>query len=178
MDGLNKVLRIDAEAMTMAAQAGVQLVDAAAPLRKLNLQFMLNIEIGTSRSAPRCAATRESPSTAWTGSGQCLPPRGQWVSPPVRSRRRQPTGIPSCHHSFARITPVGYRRRSHVPAEAARSGEIELRRPRRGRAYVGSGEQTLTMNQTMGCWTLKEKIVFQTRNAGTELRHEWLGNAR
>ena len=40
MDGFSKVLRIDAEAMTVTSQAGAQLVDVAAALRKLNLQFM------------------------------------------------------------------------------------------------------------------------------------------
>jgi FAD/FMN-containing dehydrogenase len=39
-------------------------------------------------------------------------------------------------------------------------------------------EQTLAGNQTMVCWTLKDKIVLQTRNAASELKHEWLGNAR
>src|SRR4029453_14397007 len=39
-------------------------------------------------------------------------------------------------------------------------------------------EQTLAGNQTMVCWTRKDKIVLQTRNATSELKHEWLGNAR
>src|SRR4249919_2106923 len=48
MHGFNKVLGIDTAAMTVTAQAGAQLVNVAAALRKLDLQFMLKIEIGNS----------------------------------------------------------------------------------------------------------------------------------
>jgi hypothetical protein len=30
----------------------------------------------------------------------------------------------------------------------------------------------------MVMWTIDDDMVIQTRNAATELKHEWLGNAR
>ena len=47
--------------MTVTAQAGAQLVDVAAALRKLNLQFMLNIEIGNiTLGSAACCQTKDS----------------------------------------------------------------------------------------------------------------------
>src|SRR5437588_12980354 len=46
MNGMRRILEIDTNAMTMTAEAGLQLKDAAAALRKQGLQFLLNIEIG------------------------------------------------------------------------------------------------------------------------------------
>ncbi|HUK34681.1 MAG TPA: FAD-dependent oxidoreductase, partial [Vicinamibacterales bacterium] len=46
MRGLNKVVAIDPAAMTFTAQAGMEMIEANHELRKQNLQFMLNIEIG------------------------------------------------------------------------------------------------------------------------------------
>src|SRR6187549_562718 len=46
MKGLNQVVAIDAERMTFTAQAGLEMIEAAGALRKQQLQFILNIEIG------------------------------------------------------------------------------------------------------------------------------------
>src|SRR6185295_16342010 len=46
MLGMKKIVKIDAQAMTFTAQAGLQVVEAAEMLRRQNLQFILNIEIG------------------------------------------------------------------------------------------------------------------------------------
>ena len=82
MDGLNKVLRIDAEAMTITAQAGVQLVDAAAALRKLNLQFMLNIEIGNiTLGSAACCHTKDSLDGVELGQVNSYLVAVKWVSP-------------------------------------------------------------------------------------------------
>src|SRR5688572_29735912 len=82
MDGLTKVLRIDAEAMTITAQAGVQLVDAAAALRKLNLQFMLNIEIGNiTLGSAACCQTKDSLDGVELGQVNSYLVGVKWVSP-------------------------------------------------------------------------------------------------
>jgi hypothetical protein len=38
--------------------------------------------------------------------------------------------------------------------------------------------KAIASNQTMVMWTIDDDMVIQTRNAATELKHEWLGNAR
>src|SRR6516165_2006589 len=46
MSRMNRVLAIDETNMTITAQAGVQIVDAAKALRKKSLQLLTNVEIG------------------------------------------------------------------------------------------------------------------------------------
>ena len=46
MKSMKKIISIDAQAMTLTAQAGLEMIEANRELRKQNLQFMLNIEIG------------------------------------------------------------------------------------------------------------------------------------
>ena len=36
----------------------------------------------------------------------------------------------------------------------------------------------IAANQSIVCWTIGHTVVIQTRNRATELRHEWLGEAR
>ena len=124
MDGLNRVLRIDAEAMTITAQAGVQLVDAAAALRKLNLQFMLNIEIGNiTLGSAACCHTKDSLDGVELGQVNSYLVAVKWVSPSgslEEASARQESRTAAIHSRELR--PGGYRLRSHVPAEAARSG--------------------------------------------------------
>src|SRR5687768_12607365 len=61
MGAFNRIVRIDPEKMTLTAEAGMQLVDAAAVLRKQNLQFILNIEIGNlTLGSAACCQTKDS----------------------------------------------------------------------------------------------------------------------
>src|SRR3989304_1922531 len=61
MSALKKLLNIDAQKMTLTAQAGLQLVEAAEVLRRHNLQFMLNIEIGNiTLGSAACCQTKDS----------------------------------------------------------------------------------------------------------------------
>ena len=180
MDGFNKVLRIDAEAMTITAQAGTQLVDAAAALRKLNLQFMLNIEIGNiTLGSAACCHTKDSLDGVELGQVNSYLVGVKWVSPSgsleEASSDKNPEMLPLIRASYGlagivyevtfRLKPLEIVRFNYDVHDVADLTQDLV-------------EQTLAANQTMVCWTLKEKIVFQTRNTGTELKHEWLGNAR
>ena len=69
MTALDKIVRIDAEAMTLTAQAGLEMIEAADALRKQKLQFILNIEIGNmTLGSAACCHTKDA-STA-SGSGR------------------------------------------------------------------------------------------------------------
>lgn len=46
MTGMDRILAVDCQTMTMTAQAGVPQIQAARAPRRQDLQFMLNIEIG------------------------------------------------------------------------------------------------------------------------------------
>src|SRR3954465_5791140 len=61
MKGLAKVVAVGGEKMTFTAQAGLQMIDAAAALRQQNLQFMLNIEIGNmTLGSAACCHTKDA----------------------------------------------------------------------------------------------------------------------
>ena len=71
MKGLDKIVSIDAKAMTFTAQAGLQMIDAADALRALNLQFMLNIEIGNmTLGSAACCHTKDALDGVGVRSGQ------------------------------------------------------------------------------------------------------------
>jgi FAD/FMN-containing dehydrogenase len=180
MEGFNKVLRIDAEAMTVTAQAGAQLVTVAAALRKLNLQFMLNIEIGNiTLGSAACCQTKDSLDGVELGQVNSYLTRVKWVSPSgsleEASLEKNPELLPFIRASYGLAGIVYEVTFKLKPLEIVRFNyhvhEIED-------LTQDLVEQTLAANQTMVCWTLKDKIVLQTRNAASELKHEWLGAAR
>ena len=68
MEGLTKIVKIDPAKMTFTAQAGLQIVEAAAALRKQNLQFMLNIEIGNmTLGSAACCQTKDASTASSSG---------------------------------------------------------------------------------------------------------------
>ena len=180
MDGLDKVLRINAEAMTVTAQAGAQLVTVAAALRKLNLQFMLNIEIGNiTLGSAACCQTKDSLDGVELGQVNSYLTGVKWVSPSgsleEASLDKNPDLLPFIRASYGLagiVYEVTFKLR---PLEIIKFNYDVHEVDDLTQELV---EQTLASNQTMVCWTLKDKIVLQTRNAASELKHEWLGNAR
>jgi hypothetical protein len=180
MDGFSKVLRIDAEAMTVTAQAGAQLVDVAAALRKLNLQFMLNIEIGNiTLGSAACCQTKDSLDGVELGQVNSYLTGVKWVSPSgsleEASLEKNADLLPFIRASYG-LAGILYEVTFKLkPLEIIRFNydvhDVED-------LTTELVERTLASCQSMVCWTLKDKIVMQTRNSASELKHEWLGNAR
>ena len=82
MSGLKAIVKIDQAAMTLTAQAGLQLVDAAAALRKEELQFLLNIEIGNiTLGSAACCQTKDSLDGVDLGQLNSYVTSIKWVSP-------------------------------------------------------------------------------------------------
>jgi FAD/FMN-containing dehydrogenase len=82
MDGFTKIVKIDAAKKTITAQAGLQLVDAAAALRKKDLQFMLNIEIGNiTLGSAACCQTKDALDGVELGQVNSYVTDIKWVSP-------------------------------------------------------------------------------------------------
>ena len=91
--------------MTLTAQAGLQLVDAAAALRKLKLQFMLNIEIGNiTLGSAACCHTKDSLDGVELGQVNSYVTAIKWVSPSGSLEEASTTRIPSCCRSSAPAT--------------------------------------------------------------------------
>ena len=82
MDGFTKIVKIDTAKKTLTAQAGLQLVDAAAAIRKKNLQFMLNIEIGNiTLGSAACCQTKDALDGVELGQVNSYVTGIKWVSP-------------------------------------------------------------------------------------------------
>ena len=61
VSGLDRILRIDAEANTITLEAGVQLLAAARLLAQLGLQFFVNVELGAlTLGSAACCATKDA----------------------------------------------------------------------------------------------------------------------
>jgi len=180
MEGLNQVLRIDTQSMTLTAQAGAQLVNVAAALRKLKLQFMLNIEIGNiTLGSAACCQTKDSLDGVELGQVNSYVTGVKWVSPSgsleEASLDKNPELLPFIRASYGLAGIVYEVTFKLKPLEVVRFNYNVYEVEDLTQELV---EQTLASNQTMVCWTLKDNIVLQTRNAASELKHEWLGNAR
>src|SRR5262249_47720802 len=82
MSGLSEIVTIDPERMTITARAGLQWIDAAAALRRQNLQFITNIEIGdmTLGSAACCHSKDGLDGTEFAQASSYLTGM-KWVTP-------------------------------------------------------------------------------------------------
>jgi len=180
MKGLAKVVSIDAKNMTFTAQAGMQMIDAATALRALNLQFMLNIEIGNMTvGSAACCHTKDALDGVAHGQVNSYVIGVKWVSPSgtleEASEDRNPDLLPFIRASYGlagivyevtfRIKPLEIVRFDYHVHELAALTQDEV-------------DRVIASNEAMVCWTLGRKVVIQTRNRATELRHHSIADAR
>jgi FAD/FMN-containing dehydrogenase len=180
MKGLDKVVSIDAKAMTFTAQAGMQMIDAANALRGLNLQFMLNIEIGNmTLGSAACCHTKDSLDSVAHGQVNSYVIGVKWVSPSgtleEASEERNPELLPFIRASYGlagivyevtfRIKPLEIIRFNYDVHDVGALTQDQI-------------TQVIASNDAMVCWTLGRKVVIQTRNRAAELRHHPIADAR
>jgi len=180
MKGLDKVISVDAKAMTFTAQAGMQMIDAASALRALNLQFMLNIEIGNMTvGSAACCHTKDSLDGVEHGQVNSYVIGVKWVSPSgtleEASEERNPDLLPFIRASYGlagivyevtfRIKPLEILRFNYDVHDVGALTQDQI-------------TQVIASNDAMVCWTLGRKVVIQTRNRATELRHHPIADAR
>lgn len=61
VSGLDRILRVDAEAQTITLEAGVKLLAAAKLLERMGLQFYVNVELGAlTLGSAACCATKDA----------------------------------------------------------------------------------------------------------------------
>lgn len=180
MSGLKAIVKIDEQAMTLTAQAGLQLVEASRELRKKKLQFLLNIEIGNiTLGSAACCQTKDALDGVELGQLNSYVTSIKWVSPSgtleEASTAKNPERLPLIRASYGlagvvyevtfKIKPLEIVKFDyHVHKVAELTDEIIAK--------------AIASNQAMVMWTIDDDMVIQTRNAATELKHEWLGNAR
>ena len=180
MAGFDRIVSIDTDAMTITAQAGLQLVEAAKVLRKQQLQFMLNIEIGNiTLGSAACCQTKDSLDGVELGQLNSYLTGIKWVSPSgtleEASESRNPELLPFIKASYG-LAGIVYEVTFRIKPLEIIQFTYEVHAIKDVTEDVI--EQAIASNQTMVMWTIDDDMVIQTRNAATELKHEWLANAR
>jgi FAD/FMN-containing dehydrogenase len=180
MDGFTRIVTIDAAKKTLTAQAGLQLVDAAAALRKKNLQFMLNIEIGNlTLGSAACCQTKDALDGVELGQVNSYVTAVKWVSPSGElmeaSETTNPELLPFIRASYG-LAGIVYEVTFKIkPLEIIRFDydvhDVEDLKD-------STIKKAIASNQCIVCWTIGDDIVIQSRNKATRLKHEWLADAR
>jgi FAD/FMN-containing dehydrogenase len=180
MDGFTKIVKIDAAKKTMTAQAGLQLVDAAAALRKKKLQFMLNIEIGNiTLGSAACCQTKDALDGIALGQVNSYLTGIKWVDPSGElqeaSESKNPELLPYIRASYGLAGIVYEVTFTIKPLEIiAFSYDVHDVEDLTDSII----KKAISSNQSIVMWTIGDDIVIQSRNKGRKLKHEWLADAR
>ena len=158
----------------------MQLVDAAAVLRKQNLQFMLNIEIGNlTLGSAACCQTKDALDGAELGQVNSYVTGIKWVSPSGElleaSERTNPKLLP---FDPRQLWPRRHRLRSDVQDKAARDHQLRLRRARRPGPHRRDHQEAIASNQSIVLWTVGDDVVIQSRNRAKRAEARVAGRAR
>ena len=180
MKGLDKIVTIDPQGMTFTAQAGLQMIDAAAALRQHNLQFMLNIEIGNmTLGSAACCHTKDALDGVAFGQVNSYVTGIKWVSPSgtleEASDVRNPELLPFLRGSYG-LAGIVYEVTFRIkPLEIVRFDyhvhDVDA-------LTQDAISKVIASNDAMVCWTIGRRVVVQTRNRATELRHDFLAESR
>jgi FAD/FMN-containing dehydrogenase len=180
MRGLNKIVAIDPNTLTFTAQAGLEMIEAAAALRKQNLQFILNIEIGNmTLGSAACCHTKDALDGVGFGQVNSFVTGVKWVTPSgtlqEASETRNPELLPMIRASYGlagivyevtfKIKPLEIVRFDYKAFDVASITQDQV-------------SEIIASNDAMVCWTVRHKVIVQTRNRATSLRHEFLADAR
>jgi FAD/FMN-containing dehydrogenase len=180
MAGFKKVLKVDPQNLTFTAQAGLQMIEANEILRKHDLQFMLNIEIGNMTvGSAACCHTKDSLDGVEFGQVNSYVIGVKWVTPAgdleEASADKNPEMLSLIRASYG-LAGIVYEVTFKIkPMEIVRFDY-----------HVHDADDltqdlitdALARNQTLVCWTIERTVVIQTRNHATELKHEWLAGSR
>jgi hypothetical protein len=136
MSGLKAIVKIDEQAMTLTAQAGLQIVEASRELRKKKLQFLLNIEIGNlTLGSAACCQTKDALDGVELGQLNSYVTSIKWVSPSgtleEASSEQEPREA-AAHPGQLRARRR--RLRGDLQDQAARDRQVRLPRPQGGGA--------------------------------------------
>ena len=180
MDGFTKIVKIDAAKKTITAQAGLQLVDAAAALRKKDLQFMLNIEIGNiTLGSAACCQTKDALDGVELGQVNSYVTDIKWVSPSGElmeaSETKNPELLPYIRASYG-LAGIVYEVTFKIKPLEIISFDYDVHDVEDLKDSII--KKAISSNQSIVLWTIGDDIVIQSRNKARKLKHEWLADAR
>jgi FAD/FMN-containing dehydrogenase len=180
MDRFTRIVAIDEANRTLTAEAGLQLVDAAAAIRAKGLQFMLNIEIGNiTLGSAACCQTKDSLDGVALGQVNSYVTAVKWVSPAGDLMEASETVnadlLPFIRASYGLAGIVYEVTFTLKPIEIISFDYDVMDVEDLTDAKVA---KAIADNQSLVLWTVGDDIVIQTRNTATALRHEFLADAR
>ena len=181
MDGFNRILEIDTAKKTLTAQAGLQLVDAAAALRKKSLQFMLNIEIGNmTLGSAACCQTKDALDGVELGQVNSYVTGIKWVSPVGRrlmeaSESKNPELLPYIRASYG-LAGIVYEVTFKLKPLEIISFDYDVHDV--DDLNDATIKKAISSNQSIVLWTIGDDVVIQSRNKAKKLKHEFLADAR
>lgn len=165
MSGMKRVVAIDPKNMTVTAEAGLQWIDAAGALRKQNLQFMTNVEIGNMTfGAAACCHTKDALDGGEFGQVSSYLTKLKWVTPSGALAEASEDSDPATlrmmrsSHGLAgviyeatfRLKPLEAIRFTYLPRPVSALTEKEV-------------EAIIARSEGLVCWTVGSTAVFQTR---------------
>jgi FAD/FMN-containing dehydrogenase len=171
---------IDPRGMTFTAQAGLEMIEAAAELRKQHLQFELNIEIGNmTLGSAACCHTKDALDGVGLGQVNSFVTGVKWVSPAgaleEASEARNPELLPLIRASYG-LAGIVYEVTFKIkPLQIIR---LDYRSFDVDTLTQDAVSEVIASNEAMVCWTIGRKVIIQTRNTAAELRHDFLGESR
>jgi UDP-N-acetylenolpyruvoylglucosamine reductase len=180
MDGFTKIVKIDTSKKTLTAQAGLQLVDAAAALRKKELQFMLNIEIGNiTLGSAACCQTKDSLDGVELGQVNSYVTGIKWVSPSgdlmEASESTNPELLPYIRASYG-LAGIVYEVTFKLKPLEIISFDYDVHEV--ADLTDSIVKKAISSNQSIVLWTVGDHVVIQSRNKAKKLKHEFLADAR
>ena len=180
MDGFTKIVKIDTAKKTLTAQAGLQLLDAAAALRKKNLQFMLNIEIGNiTLGSAACCQTKDALDGVELGQVNSYVTAVKWVTPSGElmeaSETTNPDLLPYIRASYG-LAGIVYEVTFRIKPLEIISFDYDVHDVED--LKDSTIKKAIASNQSIVLWTVGDDIVIQSRNKASKLKHEWLADGR
>lgn len=180
MSGMRRILAVDRDGLTMTAEAGIQLADAAAELRQQGLQFHLNIEIGNATlGSLACCHSKDAMDGVDLGQVSSYVTAVKWVDPSGELRE-------ASEDSDAELLPLvrsSYGLAGVVYEVTVRMKPLEIIKfDYQVHDTFGLTQQdvedVIAANECMVAWTIGDTTILQTRNRTTRRKMSWLALVR
>jgi hypothetical protein len=165
MSRMTRILGIDWKEMTFTAEAGLQMIDASAALRRLGVQLTTNIEIGNmTLGAAACCQSKDALDGVQFGQVNSYVTKLKWVAPDGQLVEASETNdyelltmVRSSYGLFGvvyevtlRIKPLESVHFSYLPRHIDDLTEQEV-------------EDIITGSEGLICWTVGRRAHFQMR---------------
>lgn len=166
MTGMNQILEINESNLTMTAQAGVQILDAAKALRNRGLQMMLNIEIGNmTLGSAACCHSKDALDGIEFGQVSSYVTRMRWVRPDgalaEASEHENPEMLRLLRTSYGlcgiicevtlQVKPLEALHLSYLPRPVDELTPEEV-------------DNIIDSSEGLICWTVGRTVTFQQRH--------------